>query len=52
MVSQVNAARVNAQLPEKLREQVELLARNDDVSVSAIVRRALRRLVEKECGKK
>ena len=49
MLGQVNSARVNVPLPEKLLEQVELLARKDDVSAAAIVRRALRRFVEKEC---
>ena len=51
MTGEVNSARLIVTLPVKLREQVEQLAQKDEVSLAAITRRALRRFVERECGK-
>jgi hypothetical protein len=49
MTGEVNSARIIVALPVKLREQVELLAQTNEVSLAAITRRALRQFVEKKC---
>ncbi len=46
------SARVLVTLPTTMREQLERLAKQEAVPISLIGRRAIRRYLEKECGKK
>lgn len=47
---QVNSARILVTVPPKLREQVEEMAKNEEVSLALIARRLLRRGLEATCN--